>query len=162
MSLRWLPYICFTLLLSGCSGQLKVFDSDQKEVAGLPFRAVEVYRKEGIRTAHNKGGNCTPIQFSHLVSLPTGAQYFVNASSAELAKTEFTIKYTEAGTLSEVTLNSEPAAAEPIKAVNELAKTLLPVAGLAAASPVVAAAGAPAPACDTGENNVTYTKLVPN
>jgi len=135
---------------------LQVYDRDQKAIAGLPFRAGEVYLKTGIRDKHSKGEKCEETAFSETLSLPTGEQYFVSASTAELAKTSFTVKYTAAGGLQEVVFNSEPQAAETIKAVTEAVKVAASLGGIGPAS----AGGAPP--CDAGEKGVKYTKFKPD
>jgi len=143
-----------------------VFDSDGKVIKGVPFRAAELYKKTGTRDAHSKGGACNPVIFVEIISLPTGTQYYVNVETKDLAKSEFTVRLNANGALSEVTMNSEPAAAEQIKAGAELLQTVLsaasglPAAAAAAPAPP-AAPGAPAKACDKGEKNVEFTKFTP-
>lgn len=153
-------YSCASVLLvalAGCSGSLHVFDKDQTEIKGVPFRAAEIYIKKGTRNKSTKGEDCDPVQFVQTVSLPTGAQYYVSVYTAPLAKTGFVAKFHDSGALMEVSLNTEPAGADNIRAVNELAKTLLPVTGLAPPAPAPGPPGKPA--CDAGEESVTFTKF---
>jgi hypothetical protein len=143
--------------VAGCSGKLIVFDAGGKEVAGMPFRTAEVYVKQGTRTTFN-GAQCEKAKFHDIVALPTGSRFYVSATSSAFAKTAFKIKYNDAGGVSEVGLDSEPAGAENIKAVAELIKTVVPLAGIGAARS--AAAGIdPGKSCDVGETNVTYEPL---
>jgi hypothetical protein len=161
--IRWFQLCVNGILcvaLAGCSGTLKVFDENQKEIAGMPFKTAEVFVRQGTYTKLAKGGDCTLSPFIDTVSLPTGAQYFVMATSSSFAKTAFHIKYNDAGAVAEVGLDSEPAGAENIKAASELIKTVAPILGIGA----VVAAAAPAVragpnACDVGEANVSFTKL---
>lgn len=152
--------IAFCLSLSGCAGQLTVYDAAQKEVAGIPFRTAEVYVKHGTRNKSSKGEPCdATVTFQEIVSLPTGSQFYVKATSAPFAKTAFHIKYTDVGSVSEIGLDSEPAGAENIKAVAELIKTLAPLGGLAGARTAESLVAKRLVACDAGEENVTYEKL---
>jgi hypothetical protein len=157
-----------TLVLTGCASSLKIFDSAQTPVVGVPFRAAEVYVKQGVKTKASKGGTCDPTPFIDTATLPTGTQFFANVDPAQLAKTGFTMKFADNGALTEISLNTEPSGAEMLKATNELLKTALPVLGLAAAGGAAGAAGggggggaAPvsAPACDAGEANVQWIRF---
>ena len=148
-----------SLFLAACAGSLKVYDAQQNEIKGMPFRAAEVYVKLGTHDKLAKGGACDPTAFVDTLSLPTGAQYYVTATSSSFAKTAFHVKYTDAGTVSEVGLDSEPAAAESIKATNELLKTVIPVLGLGVAAAAAVPGAAARPACDAGEANVKLVKL---
>lgn len=144
--------------ITGCAGQLKVFDAQQNEIAGVPFRIAQVFVKTGARTKHSKGGECTPINFVETLPLPTGPLYYATAKSAQLAKTAFHIKFGETGTVSEIGMDSEPAGAESFKAISDLLKTVLPALGIAAAGGLAAGGGKPpiAPACDAGEDSVKF------
>jgi hypothetical protein len=153
----WLLVTIVCLDLAGCAGKLHVYDSTRSEIAGMPFRTAEVYVKLGTHNQATKGGQCDPVEFRETLSLPTGPQYYVTATTAQLAKTAFHIKYNEAGGVAEVGLDSEPAGAENIKATTDLIKTLAPLAGLAAlieGGPVT-----PPNACDAGEVSVVYCPL---
>jgi hypothetical protein len=118
-----------------------------------------VYVKQGLHTKLTKGGDCTPVAFVDIVSLPTGAQYYVMAKSSSFAKTAFHIKYTDVGTVSELGLDSEPAAADSIKAANEILKTVLPAVGVGAVVSKTTEPRPGLPACDAGEEAVTFQKL---
>lgn len=156
---RFVLCVALGVPLGGCAGQLTVYDAAQKEVAGIPFRAAEVYVKQGSRNRAASGGSCAPATFQELVSLPTGSQYYIKATTAAFAKTAFHIKYNDVGGVAEVGLDSEPAGAENIKAVSELIKTLAPLGGVALAERAKGAGVEPSKACDAGEENVTYEKL---
>ncbi|MBA5686696.1 hypothetical protein [Rugamonas apoptosis] len=164
------------ILLAGCAGQLQVFDASQAEIKGVPFKAAEVYVKGGYHDKHSKGGDCAKTAFFETVALPTGAQYFATAKTAQFAKTGFHMKFADNGALAEVGLDSEPAAADTLKATNDLIKTVFPSLGAAAATGGAVAAttggtaaataaapgggAAPQPkACDAGEDGVTFVKL---
>ena len=152
--------ICAALLigLAGCSGTLKVFDAQQQEIKGVPFRATEVYVKKGMHTLLASGGDCTPADFVEIVSLPTGAQFYITAKSSSFAKTAFHVKFTDEGALSEVGLDSEPAAAESIKATTDLLKTIVAAAGGGAVRSA-AAPRAQLPACDAAPKQVRYIRF---
>lgn len=130
-------------------------------MAGVPFRAAELYEKKGVRNKHTKGGDCAETPFVQVLALPTGSQYFVNVDPAQLAKTGFTIKFTETGAASEITLNSEPSGAGTIEAITGALTGLLPFVGVTAEQPEKAS---PAPAtvekaCDAGEKDVTFEQF---
>jgi hypothetical protein len=149
-----------SLVVAGCAGALKVYDSQMHSIAGMPFRAAEVYVKQGLHGRLAKGGPCSSTAFVDIISIPTGAQYYVTATSSSFAKTAFHIKYTDSGTVAEVGLDSEPAAAESLKAANDLLKTVLPAIGVGAAvASTTAATETTLPACDAGEEAVTFEKL---
>lgn len=149
------------VLLSACSAKLKVYDANGSEVSGVPFRVSELFQKKGMRIAHTKGGDCMPVPFIEILSLSTGAKYFINVDTAELAESEFIVKLNDNGGLTEASLNSKPAAAEQIGAVNDLLQTLV-----SAASPVPGVSQLAQPvegalkACDAGESDVVITRLV--
>lgn len=148
-----------TITISGCASNLHVWSADQLPVKGVPFRSAEVYVKQAVHDKLAKGGACTRVAFSQTVSLPTGALHFANVRPGALAKNGFTMKFGENGALTEIGVNSEPAAAESIKAVGEFLGTTLPLLGVAAGAPPVAVAAADAPACDVGEVEVRFTRL---
>jgi len=146
------------VLTAGCAGQLNVYDANGAEVKGMPFRTAEAFVKQGTYTKSTTvGDDCTKAPFQQLVSLATGPQYFVKATTAQFAKTAFHIKYNDAGGVAEVGLDSEPAAAETIKATTEAVKAAASLIGIGAVAAVAAVARAPGkPACDTGESDVSY------
>lgn len=147
-------------LLAGCAGQLQVFDKQQVEIKGVPFRSAEVFVKSGYFTQHSKGGACAKTPFSDTVSLPTGAQYFATAKSAQFAKTGFHMKFSDNGSLAEIGLDSEPAAADTLKATTDLVKTVIPSLGAAAAAGGGGGAIQPVlKACDVGEESIKFTKF---
>jgi hypothetical protein len=152
------------LVCSGCASQLQVWN-DAGAVNGVPFRASEVYVKSGFRNRHSEEGeNCTRTPFVQTVALPTGRQYYVNVDPADLAKTGFSLSFNDNGSLSELTLNTEPAGADTIEAVTSALTSLLPFAGVTAEQPEPSQPdpSGPAPAsvaCDVGEADVSFVPL---
>ncbi len=157
-------------ITTGCAGKLVVYDQNQNQVAGVPFRTAEVFVKEGTYTKHSKGGDCDPSPFVDTAALPVGDRFFVKAETAQFAKTAFHIRFAESGAVAEIGLDSEPSGAEVIKATTDLAKLVLlkpPAAAAPATTTTTAdAAGSsrlapkpPAQACDTGEGSVKFTRL---
>jgi methylmalonyl-CoA/ethylmalonyl-CoA epimerase len=113
-------------LVAGCASKLSVSrekagekPGETEPVAGLPFNVPEVYVKSGTRTASSKADDkeCTPVEFHETVLLPTGARHYLNVEAMPFTKTGFVVRYNASGNLSEVTLNTEPAGAEEIKAL---------------------------------------------
>jgi hypothetical protein len=142
------------LFTASCSGDLEVIDSSGKEISGVPISAEEIWVAEGVYTRLSKGGTCdqtTPFQ--KLVSLATGATYYLRPKMSVFSKTNFSVKLGDGGVLRELTFNSESVAGDTMRGANELLKSALPALG-------VVGAGAPSPselpACDTGER---FTKL---
>jgi hypothetical protein len=159
-ALKHLAWFALAAGLTGCSGNLQVYGEDRTPIAGMPFRTAEVWVKQGTHDRASRGGKCEPVKFQEVLSLRTGPQYYVTATSSSFAKTAFHLKYNDAGGLVEVGLDSQPAGAENIKATADLVKTLAPLAGLAAAERVAKAPGGePLGACDAGEADVTYQRL---
>lgn len=147
-------------ILNGCAGNLLVYDGEQKLVSGVPFRTTEAYVKIGKHTKHSKGGDCQEANFVENATIATGPLYFASVKTAQFAKTGFHIKYAENGSVSEIGLDTEPAAAESLKATGELLKTILPFAGGVAATAAPAmVAEAPSKACDSGEDSVRFVRL---
>lgn len=153
--------------LCSCASSLKVWQGDTT-VSGIPFRSSEAYVKTGVHNRHSEQGeNCTPTEFTTTISLGTGELYYVNLKPAQLAKSGFSVKLTDSGTLAEVGMNTEPAASETVKATGETLASLLPFAGIipkAAPGPESAAAlpaprAASPPACDAGEVRVKFIPL---
>lgn len=148
-------------LMGGCASQLSVY-KDRDGVAvpakGLPFNVPEVYVKLGSRTRMTKATDvkCEDTPFVETVLLPTGDRYFLNVDAMPFTKTGFVAKFGASGALTEVTLNTEPAGADEIKAVNELIKTLAPPA---AATTRAIDGGRVGVACDAGEANVRFCTL---
>lgn len=152
-------YLAISVLATGCAGELLVYDEDQQSVKGVPFRAAEVYVKKGIYSKHSKGGSCTSTPFVDTISLPTGSKYFVSAKSAQFNKTAFHIKFTDIGAVAEIGLDSEPAAAETLKASNDLIKTLFPSLAASSAGAAGGEAALIEKACDAGETEVKFVKF---
>lgn len=151
--------------VAGCASHLNVWDGAGAEVNGVPFRASQVYVKSGERNRHSEGGDCTNVPFVQTVALPTGQQYFVNVDPAELSKTGFSLSFNDNGSLSELSLNTEPAGADTVEAVTSALTSLLPFAGVTAEAPEVSTPNPTGPhpatsqACDVGEANVRFVPL---
>lgn len=152
-------------LAGGCASKLSVQrekadgrPGETEPIAGMPFNVPEVYVKSGVHVASSKADDqeCTPVAFVETVLLPTGARHYLNVDAMPFTKTGFLVKYNASGNLSEVSLNTEPAGAEEIKAVSDLIKTIAPIAGL---DRTTKAAAKFAKACDAGEEKVTYCAL---
>jgi|OpeIllAssembly_1097287.scaffolds.fasta_scaffold88512_1 hypothetical protein len=153
-----------TLLVAGCAGKLVVYDDAKTKASGIPFRVAEVYVKWGWRDRQAKatGSSCTAVQFQEILSLPTGALYFVAAEPSSFAKTSFSIEYNDAGGVKKIALDSDPTpGVEAAKAAGQLITALAPLAGFAAAASTGQrpAAGLVADSCDAGEANVVYCRL---
>jgi hypothetical protein len=151
------------LFLSGCASSLTIFDAQSEKIKGVPFRASQVYVKSGTYLKHTKFPTCLPSQFSEEVSLPTGVQYYANVNPAQFAKTGFSMKLTDKGALSEISLNTEPSSGDLVKNVAEAAKTVLPLLGLAALPAALGEGETKNQACDTGvdPDSVKYKLFVP-
>ncbi|MFM0522673.1 hypothetical protein PQR08_35170 [Caballeronia jiangsuensis] len=150
-----IPLVAATLI--SCSGDLSTaLDPEgRKPVHGILIKTSQVWVEEGTYTKLSKGGPCdTSTPFFRLVSLPTGPTYYVRPNTAALNKTSFSVKLNDDGTLQELSFNSEPAAADALKATSDLLKAALPALGIAgAASPPAGVL----PACDTGEKAAVLT-----
>lgn len=153
--LRLAAALCQIVLVTGCASSLHVYDSYAKPMKGVPFRLSEAYVKTGIHNKSSAGGVCDPTPFVSNATLATGPLYYAEVVPAQLAKTQFNMKYGETGALSEISLGTEPAS-ETISAATDLLKTI----GVGA-TPAAAAAAAPSPAkaCDAGEQNVRFVRL---
>jgi hypothetical protein len=162
-NMRRIVLLGVCLLSTACASQLSVSDG-RNNVPGVPFRAAELYLKSGWYNARADHLACTKVQFKELVSLPTGAQYFANVKPAQLAKTGFAMKFSEAGALSEISLNTEPAS-DAITAASNLIGQVLPLAAAATATAAMtdrATSTQPAsPPCDTGAEGVEFTRFAP-
>jgi hypothetical protein len=145
-------------LLSACGGRLLVYDSQSNPVIGVPVRMAETYVKHGTHYLLAKGGDCEPADFFEIASIPTGERFYVAADPGYFLKTGFHVKFSENGALSEVGLDTEPAAADTLKAIGELYKALTP-APAASATASMAPGTKKLAACDAGERNVTFTRF---
>lgn len=158
----WIAFLG-TLTLAGCAGDVRIMDASGNELPGVPFRVPYPFIKRGLHVAHSKGGACTPVSFVELTSMAAGPILYVRPVTAPLAQTSFSTKVAESGALTEITLNSEPAAADTIRAVTEAAKVGLAAVGVAAAAaaPPRPDAAPIAPACDSGQDQVTFEPFNP-
>lgn len=144
--------------LAGCASNLEVFADRQgvaTRVAGIPFHTPELYVREGVYKQSAKGGNCDPTPFIETEALALGPLYYANVDPAQFAKTGFVMKFNDKGTVSEVTLNTEPSSMEALKSASELVKAVTPLIGVSAAPPLAGNL----PACDAGPTQVKYTRF---
>jgi hypothetical protein len=66
------------LSLTACNGTLYIYDDEQNEVKGVPFRMPEAYLKTGIHNMHSRfGSECAETNFSETVVLSTGDLYYL-------------------------------------------------------------------------------------
>lgn len=149
------------LSLGACASRLEVWDQSH-QIGGLPFKGTELYVKEGEHDKFKDGGDCVRTKFYETAALPTGATYYLNVHSGQLAKTGFTVKFGANGQITELTLNSEPSA-DTIKALTSAVTSIAPLVGVVAKS---SSAGttekltvSTAKPCDAGEDNVKYTRF---
>lgn len=144
------------LFSSGCASHLEITENKSGlavVVPGVPFHAPELYVREGTFKTAAKGGACNPTPFLETEVLPLGPMYYANVKPAEFAKTGFSIKFNDKGTVSEITLNTEPSAGDALKSAGDLITAVSPLLGVAAAAPALG------PACDTGPVGIKYTRF---
>jgi hypothetical protein len=140
----------------GCASSLRITNAGGA-VPGVPFNASVMYIKEFDRNRHSEQGEaCTLTHVSVPVALPLGERFYANVDPAQFAKTGFSITFAENGVMTGITLNSEPAGADNVRAVTEAITALAPLAGVAALAVASDAGGDTRPACDAGEANVRY------
>ena len=159
--------IAIVVLLSGCTAELQVFDSEEKTIEGVPFRTPVVYVMQGNYERHKKvGRNCMHNPFIEFISLPLGEQYFLSADPGPLSGSEFSVTFTDSGLLKHVSLNSESTFSETLDSITKLVSEGFPILGVDARPPGQAeTAGIPAatngakPACDTGKRASSMTLL---
>lgn len=152
--------IAAPLLFGGCASRLEVWDQTH-EIGGLPFKATELYVKEGEHDKLKEGGECARTAFYETASLPTGATYYLNVHSGQLAKTAFAVKFGANGEITELTLNSEPSS-ETVKALTAAVTSIAPLLGVApakASSATEKLTASSVKPCDTGEVNVRYSRF---
>lgn len=144
----------------GCASSLHI-SNGTGEVPGVPFNASVTYIKEFDRNRHSEHGDaCTPTHVVQTVALPLGERFYANVDPAQFAKTGFSITFAENGVMTGITLNSEPAGADNIRAVTEAITALAPLAGVASVTESQSvASGRSLPACDAGEANVVYRRF---
>ena len=145
-------------LCVGCASSLRVWDGN-REISGVPFNVAAVFVKEFDRNRHSeRGASCTPAHVAVTVSLPLGPRHYANVRPATFAKTGFSMEFGESGLLSGITLNTEPAGADTLRAATEAVTAVAPLVGLADVAPTEDAVPS-LPACDMGESNVRFTEF---
>jgi len=144
----------------GCASSLRISDARGGAVAGVPFNTPVTYIKEFDRNRHSVHGDaCTPTHVVQTVSLPLGERYYANVDPAQFAKTGFSITFADNGVMTGVTLNSEPAGADNIRAVTEAITAIAPLVGVRLSDQETRIQGDSRPACDAGEDNVRYRRF---
>lgn len=149
------------LVVSGCTADLGVYDASERKVPGFPVAAPVVYVVTGAHTKHSKlGDGCTPAPFYRFQTLPTGERFFVDPETGPLANSEFGLKFSATGSLTELTLNSESTAPQTLDSATNLLTAVGNLAGLGVATALPAERAAPGlPACDTGESNIKLQRI---
>ncbi len=117
------------MFLTACAASLEIFDSSKNKVDGVPFRAPALYVFSGNFTMHSEGKECLPTSFSDIHSLPLGALYYANVKTAPLAKSEFSIEFTEQGALKRIALNSDTTIDDVASGVTKLLSITSPIVG---------------------------------
>ena len=158
-------FIISAVCVTGCASKLEVYGANGTKLPGLPIRGTELYVKTVTHDKLKDGGECARTTASEVVTIPTGDVYYVNLAAGELSKSALSLKLTATGTVSEVSVNSEPSS-DAIKAATTAATSLLPSLGVLpatagkASAPVGATGGtAPLKACDSGEESVHLIKF---
>ena len=147
--------------LIGCAGDIKVLDASGRELPGVPVLIRQSVIKRGFHNTLAKGGACQRTPFAQIDAVPAQLIY-VRPVTAPLAKTGFEIKMDSSGAVSDVSLNSEPSGADQITAATGFLKTVLGAAGLGAAAAPPPGGAATLPACDAGEDQVTFEPFALN
>lgn len=102
-----------------------VYDATRQEINGVPFRLSERYVKTGEFSKLANGGACNRVQFHVPTNLPSGPLFFVTARTVQVAKTGFRLKFFESGALSELGIDTGPAATDTPRGSNDLITTAL-------------------------------------
>ena len=109
------------LSLSACSADLVVQGAKDPAV----FNGIRVYAPANfIVTQETLTEHCPPKSTQTIAQLPAGDPYDITVKTAWFAKSEFTVMFTDAGLLKEVSLNSTPQLAENLTAMAALAKAI--------------------------------------
>ena len=165
---RLLPVVLMMMFLSACTANLKVkkgnTNGSESEVHGIPFRVPTPYVFSGKYTKHSKfGENCTHTPFYEVLALPLGDLYYANVKTGELAGSEFTIEFTEQGTLKKISLNSDTTVDDVASGVASLVGAALPFLSPVPTPPAAldseegekfqdnGTPPSPLPSCDTGK-----------
>lgn len=142
-------------LLSACTANLAIYDSNQKEIKGVPFNAPVAYVIEGNLVKLKKGGKCDPKPFVKFESLPLGKQYFAQVKTGIFADSEFSISFGDKGGLKQITLNSDANFPKTLDSITKFVSEALPTL---ADSTITYLEKEPAlPTCDTGEKITKMT-----
>jgi len=158
VNMRALAALSTALFASGCASQLVVHDSTGRELPGFPVPTAVSFQETGEFTQLSKGGPCSRVSFVRDVTLPVGPPVYVNVSAAQFAKTALALKFTSAGTIQELSMNTEPSGQEVLKAATEAFKTVAPLVGSAAQAPP-SGQDATLPLCDAGPDPATFKRL---
>ena len=117
-------------LISGCGSSLKVYDSNQAKVVGIPINVpqlMEVTTTTSYTVAKGSEEHkalCTPEVSSKIEFLPLGERYYITFDPAALGDSEFSIEFNDSGLVKSVALNSKASAGA--EQANALLATVLP------------------------------------
>jgi hypothetical protein len=111
--------------LASCTGRIVVKEDAN---AGLPFHQNMVVREYFVLAKHTTAPECAPVRDYRYTSIPSGEVRYLNVEGDAFASISLNVKYTDTGTLQEVSFNSEPSS-EAITAVSEALVDLLPFVG---------------------------------
>ncbi|MGE0154464.1 MAG: hypothetical protein AB7R90_17745 [Reyranellaceae bacterium] len=167
---RLLVLLPAVAMLAACNGDLKVLSCADaackpgtvSELPGLPVRLPEPHIALGYLMQHtNKDvAVCAPVPTMQSLSLPSRNVVYIRPETAIFAKTSFSAEFSADGALTKISFNSEPAGAENVKAVTELAKTVAGLVGLGAAGvKSVAPELEPKVPCNAGPVVLKYAPL---
>lgn len=144
--------VALLLLLGACNGDLRIISCGEdkracapgeqgKDLPGLPVRLPEPFIALGYLMQHTGKdvAACKPVATVQSLSLPSRQIVYLRPETAIFAKTAFTAEFSAEGALTRISFNSEPAGADNIKAVTELAKTAAGLVGLGAGAKIAAA-----------------------
>jgi hypothetical protein len=152
--------IILAATVGGCASNVIVYGPDgTTKLSGIPVRSTEVFVKKGKHNKLAAGGACDTVEFAEVLTLPTGPRYYLAVDAAQLTKTGFSVKLNEAGVLTQLDLNTEPAAADTLRAVGDLYKALVPVKTQTTQSTRDQEPASTNPPCDAGETDVSITKF---
>ena len=146
--------VALLLLLGACNGDLRIISCGEdkqvcapgeqgKALPGLPVRLPEPFIALGYLMQHTSKevAACKLVATVQSLSLPSRQLVYLQPQTAIFAKTAFSAEFSPEGALTKISFNSEPAGADNIKAVTELAKTAAGLVGLGAGAKLAVAPG---------------------
>lgn len=122
--------IILAVLISGCSSKLTTFDSDGKEMVGVPigkpvlveFNTTTVFKP--VVGHENFKNYCTDVNNSEAKFLPLGETYYIGFDPASFGKGEFKLEFSDSGNIKVISLNSDATAG--VNATKDILGTILP------------------------------------